>query len=72
MLQVALRLVQRLFPQVILPLTITIGFIGYSMENYFRPQLRVNELPSSKSVSELRQERQLEGVQDSLNDRTKD
>ena len=62
--QVALKFVQRFFPQILLPITITIGFIGYSMENYIRPQPAVKELPMSKSVSELRQERQLESVRE--------
>ena len=66
--QLALRLIQRFFPQVILPITITIGFIGYSIETYARPPKTVDQLPASLSVSEQRQERLLQDLQKSKKD----
>ena len=54
--QLGLRLVRRYFPQIMLPITITVGFIGYSIENYLRPPVAP---PTSKSMSELREERRL-------------
>ncbi len=62
-MQIALRLVQRFFPQVILPITITIGFVGYSVETYIRPPKSLDQLPLSQSVSEVRQERLLEDME---------
>lgn len=58
MLQVVLVLVKRIFPQIMLPITITVGFIGYQLEGYLRsprPELEAD----SKSVIEQRQERML-------------
>ncbi len=61
MLQAGLILVRRFFPQIMLPITITVGFIGYSIENYFRPP----SLPEGKSqsVSEIREERRLRDLE---------
>ncbi len=66
--QLALRFLQRFFPQVILPITITIGFIGYSIETYARPPKSLDQLPPSQSVSERRQERLLEDLEKSKMD----
>jgi len=54
--QFAMQIVKRYFPQVLLPVTITVGFIGYSIETYIRSPPPVEK---SKSVSELREERRL-------------
>ena len=59
--QVAIRFVRRYFPQVMLPVTITIGFIGYSIENYLRPPVAP---PTSKSTTELREERRLRELEE--------
>ena len=62
MLQAGLILIRRAFPQIMLPITITIGFIGYSIENYFRrPQLPD---AMSQSVIEIREERRLKELED--------
>lgn len=63
MLQLALTFVKRYFPQLMLPVTITIGFIGYSIENYLRKPVEAPERP--KSVSELREERRLKDIEKS-------
>ena len=55
--QIAIQIAKRYFPQVMLPITITIGFIGYSIETYWRPLKPLEGRP--KSVSELREERRL-------------
>lgn len=54
--QIAIQILKRYFPQVLLPITIVVGFIGYSIENYVRPAKAVER---SKSVSEEREERRL-------------
>ena len=61
--QLAIQIVKRYFPQIMLPITITVGFIGYSIENYLRPQ--VKPPTSSKSTSEAREERRLREMQSS-------
>jgi hypothetical protein len=60
MLQLGLTFVKRFFPQLMLPFTITVGFIGYSIENYLRAPVKVAERP--KSISELREERRLKDL----------
>jgi hypothetical protein len=56
----AVRFARRYFPQLMLPVTITVGFIGYSIENYLRPPIAP---PTSKSTSEMREERRLRELQ---------
>lgn len=58
--QVAVTLVRRYFPQILLPITMAVGFIGYSIENYLRKPVQAGEL--SKSTSELREERRLKSM----------
>lgn len=58
--QLATRFIKRYFPQIMLPITITVGFIGYSIENYLRPP---KALPSSKSTTERREERRLKELE---------
>ena len=41
----------------LLPITITIGFVGYSVETYIRPPIKPEN--KSKSVAERREERRL-------------
>ena len=60
--QLALQIAKRYFPQIMLPITITIGFIGYSIENYLRPPVAP---PTTKSTSEMREERRLREMQQS-------
>ena len=55
--QIAIQVVKRYFPQILLPITITVGFIGYSIENYIRPPRQLTQ--QSKSISEQREERRL-------------
>ena len=54
--QIVLQVAKRYFPQILLPITITVGFIGYSIETYIRPPQPAEK---SKSVSEIREERRL-------------
>lgn len=54
--QIAVQVAKRYFPQILLPVTITVGFIGYSIETYIRPPQPAEK---SKSVSEIREERRL-------------
>ena len=54
---------RRYFPQIMLPITITIGFIGYSIENYLRPPVAP---ANSKSRSEMREERRLKELADTV------
>ena len=65
--QIAMQVAKRYFPQVLLPITITVGFIGYSIENYIRsPQPG----EKSKSVSEIREERRLSQMDSTGNEIT--
>ncbi len=43
-----------------LPLTMTVGFIGYNLERYIRSPPEANQ--NSKSTIEVREERQLRSV----------
>jgi len=58
MIQAVLALVKRFFPQVMLPVTITFGFLGYQLESYLRSPRVLSEL-ELKSVMERRQDRTL-------------
>lgn len=58
--QIAVRVVRRYFPQIMLPITMTIGFIGYTLESYVRPRRAVQHTPSA---SEQREERRLQELQ---------
>ena len=52
--QIVLQVAKRYFPQILLPITITVGFIGYSIETYIRPPQPAEK---SKSVSETKDEK---------------
>ena len=56
----AIRFARRYFPQIMLPITITVGFIGYSIESYFRSPVAP---ANTKSTSEMREERRLRELQ---------
>ncbi len=57
-------------PWVLLPVTMAIGFIGYSLENVIRQRYgRAIEQP--KSINEQRQERRLKEMTNSNNTDTK-
>lgn len=62
MIQLAVQLIKRFVPQVMLPITITIGFIGYSIESYFRKPV-ANHGSESQSVIEIREERRLRDIE---------
>lgn len=55
--QIAIQLLKRYFPQVVLPIAIVVGYIGYSIETRLRPPRQVE---GQKSASERREERRLE------------
>ena len=56
MIPVLVAFVKRFFPQVMLPVTITVGFLGYQLESYLRSPRVPSEL-EVKSVIERRQDR---------------
>ena len=59
MWQIAVQIAKRYFPQVMLPVAIVVGFIGYSLETYVRPPRQVE---GGQSASERREERRLEAM----------
>ena len=65
--QIAIQLVKRYFPQIMLPITITVGYIGYTIEGYLRPH-RIME--HTKSVGEQREERRLEQMRQKSSEET--
>ena len=63
--QLLSRYIPRVVPQILLPITITVGFIGYTIEGYVRSR-SPPALEASKSISELREERRLQELEHSL------
>lgn len=58
--QIAVQVAKRYFPQAMLPITITVGFIGYTIESSLRSPRTVER---SRSVAEMREERRLEEME---------
>jgi hypothetical protein len=66
--QLIINLVRTYAPWIMLPVTITVGFIGYNMERWFR---RPNYVEPPKSTEEKRQERLLKDIDVSNETRTR-
>lgn len=62
--QLVLNVVRQYAPWVMLPITMTVGYIGYKMEGWFR---KPNSLEPPRSTEEVRHERLLKELEYTYN-----